>query len=673
MMGYQRGQEFLNEFGGIESILFFDDDSVLLSGDNAEKGRRLIKKQQFDKYLQEHKFLPNSVEKPKLDLTKYQQRTRDDRLLYLQVLKVLVTEGLKPTVPSTYDELIKRVEKLHPHTQATTHPKRTTLCKQWKKWCNSDFYDDVLACKRRVGRTRINSASEALLNHHTSTVYSDSNSTYKGAFYRDYCELVKEHASSNSDIYAVSERTYSRRLDAIREQERILNIKGLTQAERNQRLLTLKRKIRTYCALQRVECDRVCINMSLIDDDTGLPTPPLSLYAAIDVYTRCIIGVVLSFNAENKEDGFNLIRQIYMDDDNLPMHGKPFSLVLDNGAGFNNELMQKTCEELRVSNVYSPSNQPAKKPFIESFFKTLRADFFRGFKIEDKHGKVTIGFNSYKGKRTDKNTVETESLQKLADIKVSDFKRLLNIFLSEYSHKLHREAGHVPIEAWIKSKQGTPYPEYNYTGAKSAFHVFTDKPKHKLQPAGKVYLLKQTFTNPNGLKTLYNILKVDALGDENPDVSVFFDPFDARHVTVQGIDPQTGEVIRVSAYNVECYDYPAPISFDELNGYKPKSVGIYQDTKHEITGHYKGKIDSFFKQKRRKPPARGPKTPSFDENNAQLLTAQERIAVSHSIDSKSKVSIRPNIQCLEQEDNKNASKQPKDTVAKDSYDKDQLW
>ena len=166
MMGYQRGQEFLNEFGGIESILFFDDDSVLLSGDNGEKSKRLIKKQQFDKYLEEHKFLPNCVEKPKLDLTKYQQRTRDERLLYLRVLKELVNEGLKPTVNSTYDELIKRVEKIHPHTQATTHPKRTTLCKQWKNWCNSDFNDDVLACKRRVGRTRVNSASEALLNHH---------------------------------------------------------------------------------------------------------------------------------------------------------------------------------------------------------------------------------------------------------------------------------------------------------------------------------------------------------------------------------------------------------------------------------------------------------------------------------------------------------------------------
>lgn len=673
MMGYQRGQEFLNEFGGIESILFFDDDSVLLSGDSGEKVKRLIKKQKFDKYLEEQKFIPNCVEKPKLDLTKYQERTRDERLLYLRALKELVSEGFKATVSSTYDELIIRIERLHPHTQATTHPKRTTLCKQWRVWCKSDFNDDVLACKRRVVRTRINSASEALLNHHISTVYSDSNSTYKGAFYRDYCELVKEHALTNSDIYAVSERTYSRRLGAIREQDRILNIKGLTQAERNQRLLTLKRKIKTYFALQRVECDRVCINMCLIDDETGLPTPPISLYAAIDVNTRCIIGVVLSFNAENKEDGFNLIRQIYMNDENLPMHGKPLSLIMDNGSGFNNELMHKTCEELGVSVVYAPSNQPAKKPFIESFFKTLRADFFRGFKVEDNHGKVTIGFNSYKGKRTDKNTVGTESLQKLADIKVSDFKRLLNEFLSEYSHKLHREAGHVPIEAWVKSKQVTPYPEFNYASVKSAFHVCRDKPIHKLQPLGKVHLLKQTFSNPSELKSLHNTLKVDALGDENPDVSVFYDPFDARHVTVQGVDPLTGEFIRVSAYNVGCYDHPTPISFDELNGYKPKSEGIYQNIKHEISGHYKGKIGSFFKQKRRKPPARGPKAPSFDENNAQLLTAQERIAVSHNIDSKGTTSIRPNIECLEPEANKKVKKKSNGSVAKDSYDKDQLW
>lgn len=676
MLGYARGHEFHNVKGGIESIIFMDSEDVVLSGDGQSTVKRVLKKGYFEDEIDKQHFVPKLVEKPHLQLTQYQKDIIEDRLQYMSELKKLVKGGMSATIESTYHELITQVEKVYPATLATKHPAWKTVCRWWRAWVKTEFDDVALACKKRKCITKLNTPTEAFLQDYISKVYSDSNSTFKKAFYNDYTDLVKQDQVDNPSLHVASRRTFYRRLNELSQVEQALNIKGLTQAERNQRLLTLQRKIKTYFAMQRVECDRVCLNMCLIDDETGMPTPPVNLYLALDVYTRCPLAVLVSFDAENKENGLNLLRQIYLADPNLSMSGKPVTLIMDNGAGFNNELVQKAGERLNTTIIYAPSNQPAKKPFVESFFNVLRDEFFSGMKVVDTEGNYTIGFNSYYPKRTSKKTRDVDDLAKHANIKVSDFKKLLNTHLTEYIHKVHGSTGIAPLESWKQSLSGTSRPHYSYSDVQHCFHVCVEKPTHKLYARGIVRCLKQDYFSDE-LKAIYSLLKQGKLDTENPDVKVYFDPFDARTVTVSAILPGDIEATEYTAYNIDLHDAKHAISFDELHGFKPKSQDIWQKVKHIPQGRYQCVISEFVNQKRRPSPPRGPKIPSFKENTENGLNASERIAKAHKTDTKLNNDIKPNLPCLEQtpqeETTKQATTKPKISEQNKLMDGDELW
>jgi len=666
---YQPGDKFHNRKGNIEAIVFLDESGVLLEADEDKSNKRFIPLDAFESQLDKEWFIKKEVEVPAVILTDYQKEFIDEKILYLKVLKELVELGHKATVEETYKLLIPLVEKREPKTQMRKHPARTTLAKYWKMW-RKTFKDDAVACKRRQGRTRLNPATEAFLQKHVNTVFSDSNSTFIKGYYNNYKRKAIDANKANPDIKVASRRTYARRLGELNAIEEALNRPNLTQAERNQRLLTLRRRITTYFSMQRVECDRVHLNMCLIDDDTGKPTPPVKLDMAIDAYSRAIVGVSLSFGAECKEAGVNLIRQLYLSDSNLFMEGKPTVLIMDNGPAFNNELVQKTAENLGISLKYTPSNEPAKKPFIESFFNTLRNNMLRGMTIETKDGKETVGMNSYAGKRTKHNAPKIESLEKIADLYVSDFKYLLNVFLTEYHNKVHNETGISPAAAWRKSMVDTPRARSPYRSVQSCFHVCLDDYGGKdnaLQPNGRVRVLKNDFSSvctdkQRGSKWLYKTLQRLKAKGKNPRVKVFYDKWDARQVTIVVWYDGSHEPISVIAYNIDLLDFDSPVSFDEVNDKKSICEDIWQPMTHSLTGYYYGVIEKFAERNVRRRP-QGREIGSFNENNANKLNTNERIRLAHDVESKKYKDITANSTIRADQSNDDAPYEQTDTLA----------
>ena len=641
MIGYATGTDLTNKYGNVESIAFVDSTSILLSGDGIETKKRLLPRDDFEKSIDDQGFILRRAQHPHIELTEYQKLTVTSRLIYQSILKELVSEGYPATTKKTYDELIKRVESQHPATIATKHPQWKTVCRHWRVWVQPDFNDEALAGVKRNRPIRLNAATEAFIQHYIATVYSCNNSAFKGAYYSNYKREAQEASLKNNEIQIASQRTFYRRLQELTDAEKLANFKGLSQAEINKRLTTLRKRIKTYYAMQRVECDRVVLNMCLIDDKTGLPTPPISLYVAIDVYTRAPISVVLSFEPENSAGGLNLLRQIFMADSNLTMNGrKPTTLIMDNGPGFNNRLIKKAAERLELNIHYTPSNQPAKKPFIESFFNVLRDHFFSGMKIETQSGETSIGFQSYSGKRTNPNSLDTIPLAKRADIKVSDFTKLLNIFLTEYMHKHHKQAGHTPIKKWNQSIIDTPMPSFTYDQLQHCFHVSRAQASHKLQQRGTIRCLGQDYYSDE-LKQLYAATKTDMELGENPSVYVFHDDLDARKVTVQATLPGENNPVEIVADNIDHHDTKLPVSFAELNGNQTLTqLGIYTETfSHTPTGHYVGEITEFVKQKPKRKQHRGPKVASFNKNTKENLSIVERIKKSHKVNElKSQIS-----------------------------------
>jgi putative transposase len=671
--GISIGSQFQNSHGGIETLIYQDTYSYLFEEDEDKTKKHVIESHIFEKYIEQHKYILKPTEKPHLQLSDYQKVDRDERLKYILPLRDLVHEqGLKATTKDTYKALILEVEKRHPETKGRKHPAHKTVAKHWRTWVQSGFDNDSLASKRRTAPTRLNSETEAQIQHHIATLWSDSNSKLRTAHYSAYKLGVEEKFQVNPSIKVASERTFYRRLAALNEIEDKLNSPIVSAATKNQLSLTLRRHIRTNFALQRVELDRVHINMCLVDDETLKPTKPISIYIAIDCMTRMPLGIVVDYGkGENKENVLNLIRQCYLADESLIAKGKPVVMVMDNGSGFNNAAIWKACKRLHITPVYTPSNQPSKKPFVESFNNILRNSFFKGMIITDSKGNKTVGFNSYKGKRTDIDSEKLEkTLEKYADIKVSDFLRLLNIFLTEYTHKVHKETKVAPIMAWNESIKRTPRPYIGYFQAKKGFHVFKDKKINKLQKRGTVHLLGQKFFSDD-LKLLY--IKMNKYADKgnNPDVEVFFDPFDARYVTVSVIDPTTKKEIDILACNIDLDIMPNMISFDELKGFKPKSYDILQTKKHEITGYYQGNIESFYPQKTRAMRS-GTTASSFEKNNKEGLSVEERIKKSHSAKPKESKSFFAKLESINDQSTPKINR-PKESITTTPSGKKVKW
>jgi len=645
MSGFNVNSKLHNSAGGIETLIFSDLYNYILQDDEDPTKIIQYSRSNFEKLIDKQKYIPKLVASPNVILNEYQKQDRDIRLKYLTVLRDLVHEkNLRPTVLSTYHTLIETVEKKHPETQAAHHPAHKTICSHWRTWVNANFDKNALASKCRNGSARINPASEAELKHHISTLWSDSESKLRSAHYSVYKRNVEEKAKSTPSIQVVSKRTFYRRMNSLSKTSDKLNSPHISQAERNRLLLTLKGRIKTHYAMQRVELDRMTVNMCLLDDDTNKPTPPISIYTAIDCYTGVPVAAVVDYGkGENKENVLNLLRQIYITDENLKASGKPTVLVMDNGPGFNCASTQKACERLNVTVVYTPSNQPSKKPYVESFNKTLREQFFRGMHITDSKDKSTVGFNSYKGKRTDKNnTTLDKGLEKYADITVSDFLCILNKFLTEYVHQVHKRRGVAPIMSWNESIKRVPRPHFTYDQVKEKFHVFKAQDGNKLQPNGTVRCLKQDFYSSE-LKQFYIEMNGYKNNAKNPIVHVHFDPFDARYVSVSFKRPNCTETFEIVATNCDIESISEPTSFDELNGYQPKSFSVYQKEKIEITGQFGCEIPSFGHRKSRKNRS-GQPVSSFNTNVASELSTSERISLSNNAESKLTKDIDANIE-----------------------------
>jgi putative transposase len=693
MLGVNVGTKFSPPSGSIESVIFQDAYKVILEDCDDYSKATSITKDEFELKIATNEYEQKLIEKPHCLLTDYQKHDRDMRLKYVSTLRDLVhILNIRPTPYSSYEILIAEVEKRFPETQVTKHPGHTTVCKYWKSWIKAGFDNDALASKRRCAPTRLNAATEVVLSHYVSKVWSNSDHKVKGCHYQAYIRFANKETQKNPDVMIASERTFYRRLNELNEAEDRLNSPYISEAERNRRLLTLQNHIKTYYALQRVEVDRMHVNIGFIDDKTGKATSRLSVYIAVDCYSGAIVSVVIAFDeAENKENVLNLIRHIYLTDNNLTLGGKPSVLVMDNGSGFNNALIQKACERLNIDTTYCPSNQPSKKPFVESFNKTIKTSFFKGFFIEADNGESTVGFNSFRGTRTEKGHEPSgKGVSKFADVLKSDFIRLFNLFIAQYNNKVHKRRQYIPTMVWNESVKNVIRTQFSYNRVKTKFHVFSDKQSNALSNRGIVRCLKQTFYSDK-LKQLQLALSKYSLRGKSPQVTVHYDPFDATSVTVTARISATGDEYEVTAYNISLPrdENPAPISFDELNGYEPKSMGILIDTKQVLTGEYHGHIKRFTKETKpsKKSPRSGECTEEFEKhhypnkidlNHPDDVNIDDRIERANKAGSSRDKDVEANIESVLQSKTENLERLPSKQKDKDFYNrtpkgKDQLW
>jgi putative transposase len=137
--------------------------------------------------------------------------------------------------------------------------------------------------------------------------------------------------------------------------------------------------------LERVEIDHTPIDLVVADERTGMPLGRPYLTVCIDTFSRCILGIHISFEPPSyltvsrclknailpKVD----LRERYPDiDSEWPAYGLMDRLVVDNGLEFHSESLENACLTLGIEIDYAPRKTPWYKGRVERFFRTLSTD-----------------------------------------------------------------------------------------------------------------------------------------------------------------------------------------------------------------------------------------------------------------------------------------------------------
>jgi putative transposase len=132
--------------------------------------------------------------------------------------------------------------------------------------------------------------------------------------------------------------------------------------------------------LDQVQIDHTVIDLIVVDDRDRQPIGRPYLTVAIDVYSRCLLGMVVTLEAPSSVSVGLCIAHMACDkrpwletlgvDAAWPMSGKPRALFLDNAAEFKSEALRRGCEQHGIRLNYRPPGRPHYGGIVERIIGT---------------------------------------------------------------------------------------------------------------------------------------------------------------------------------------------------------------------------------------------------------------------------------------------------------------
>jgi putative transposase len=134
--------------------------------------------------------------------------------------------------------------------------------------------------------------------------------------------------------------------------------------------------------LERVEIDHTKLDMLVVDSETRLPIGRPWLTLALDVYSKMIVGIYISFDPpgyltvmqclrhaiklkEYVKDKFPIVKNTW------DTYGIPELIVCDNGPEFHSTHFGDACLQLGINIHYAPVKRGQYKGSVERYFRTL--------------------------------------------------------------------------------------------------------------------------------------------------------------------------------------------------------------------------------------------------------------------------------------------------------------
>lgn len=132
--------------------------------------------------------------------------------------------------------------------------------------------------------------------------------------------------------------------------------------------------------LDQVQIDHTVIDLMIVDERDRQPIGRPYLTVAIDVYSRCLVGMVITLEPPSAVSVGLCLAHIACDkrawlerlgvEADWPMSGKPKLLYLDNAAEFKSEALRRGCEQHGIQLNYRPPGQPQYGGIVERVIGT---------------------------------------------------------------------------------------------------------------------------------------------------------------------------------------------------------------------------------------------------------------------------------------------------------------
>jgi putative transposase len=205
--------------------------------------------------------------------------------------------------------------------------------------------------------------------------------------------------------------------------------------------------------LEQVQIDHTVIDLVVVDERDRQPISRPYLTIAIDVFTRCVVGMVVTLEAPSAVSVGLCLAHVACDkrpwlerlgmEMGWPMSGKPTLLYLDNAAEFKSEALRRGCEQHGIRLDYRPLGQPHYGGIVERIIGTAMQ------MIHDELPGTTFSNPGQRGEYAS---------EKMASLTLRELERWLALAVGTYHGSVHNSLLQPPAARWAEAvaRSGVP-------------------------------------------------------------------------------------------------------------------------------------------------------------------------------------------------------------------------
>ncbi|MFJ9713371.1 Mu transposase C-terminal domain-containing protein [Streptomyces sp. NPDC101234] len=204
--------------------------------------------------------------------------------------------------------------------------------------------------------------------------------------------------------------------------------------------------------LEQVQIDHTPVDVIVVDERHRLPIGRPYLTAAIDVASRCVVGLVVTLEAPSATSVGLCLAHAATDkrpwlerlgvEAVWPMRGKPHALYVDNAAEFKSEALRRGCDQHGIALRYRPRGLPHFGGIIERLIGTMM------HLVHELPG------------TTFSNTAERGAYDSdgKATLTLRELQKWLALAVACYHREVHERLGRTPAGVWADKVTEAPRP-----------------------------------------------------------------------------------------------------------------------------------------------------------------------------------------------------------------------